>query len=440
VKRKPTGSKKAGARAAGPELVSITGIAAGGAGVGRLQDGRAVFVHRTAPGDDAYVKVTENKPKFARASLLKIEKAGMGRRKAPCPHYARCGGCTLEHLEYMAQLRVKSFLVADALNRIGKLGVALPHVEPSPTEFRYRNRVSFTLMRLQHGRLVAGFHELEKPGRIVDIGGSCLLPEEPIAEAWDELRANWGPDANLLPKGGKLRLTLRASASGSISLVIEGGTSNGDPEKLLRAVPKISSVWHRVKPEDEMVLLGGQEAIQESWQDEEVELSGSVFLQVNRAAAAKLEDYVLERAGDVKGKNIIDAYCGVGLHARRFARAGAVVTGIELDSLAIKEAQAAGITNSSFICGRVEDELPRLLPADMVILNPPRGGIEASAVTPLLRQPVDKIIYISCNPATLARDLERLSPKYQLHTLRCFDLFPQTAHVESVAELKCVTS
>ncbi|HET9439299.1 MAG TPA: TRAM domain-containing protein [Longimicrobiales bacterium] len=439
MKRKAQRAKP-GAPAAGPELVAITGIAAGGAGVGRLQDGRAVFVHRTAPGDEAYVKVIDEKARFARATVLKIEKAGQGRRKAPCPHYARCGGCTLEHLEYMAQLRVKSFLVADALNRIGKLNVALPHVEPSPSEFRYRNRVSFTLMRLQHGRVVAGFHELEKPGRIVDIGGACLLPEEPIAEAWDELRANWGPDANLLPSGGKLRLTLRASANGAISLVVEGGNSAGDAERLLQVVPRLSSIWHRPRTEDEMVLLGGQEAIQESWQDEELDLSGSVFLQVNRAAASKLEDYVLERLGNVKGKNIIDAYCGVGLHARRLARAGAFVTGIELDNQAIKEAQAARVENASFICGRAEEELPRLLPADIVILNPPRAGVDVGAITPLLRRPVDKIIYISCNPATLARDLERLAPRYELHTLRCFDLFPQTAHVESVAELKCVTT
>ncbi len=439
AKRKPQ-QPKAGAAAAGPELVSITGIAAGGAGVGRLQDGRAVFVHRTAPGDEASVIVIDERARFARATLLKVEKAGHGRRKAPCPHYGRCGGCTLEHLEYMAQLRVKSFLVADALNRIGKLGVALPDVVPSPNEFRYRNRVSFTLLRLQHGRLVAGFHELERPGRIVDIGGDCLLPEEPIAQAWDELRANWGADANLLPSGGKLRLTLRASASGAISLIIEGGNSPGDPQKLLGAVPKISSIWHRRRDEDEMVLLGGQEAIQESWQDEEVDLSGSVFLQVNRAAASKLEDYVLERMGNVKGKTIIDAYCGVGMHTRRLARVGAQVTGIELDEAAIKEAKAAKIPNAAFVVGRVEEELPRHLPADMVIVNPPRGGLEAKAITPLLRRPVDKIIYISCNPATLARDLERLAPRYQLHTLRCFDLFPQTAHVESVAELKCVTT
>lgn len=432
---------KLGAAAAGPELISITGIAAGGAGVGRLSDGRAVFVQRTAPGDEAWVRVIDEKSRFARATLLKVETPGHGRRKAPCPHYVRCGGCTLEHMDYMAQLRVKSFLVADALNRIGKLNVALPHVEPSPNEFHYRNRVSFTLMRLQHGRIVAGFHEIDRPGRIVDIDGQCMLPEAPLGEVWDELRAQWGPGANLLPSGSKLRLTLRTSATGAISLIIEGGGSNrGDPETLLKAVPRIASIWHKPRESDELTLLAGQEAIQESWQDEELELSGSVFLQVNRAAAARLEDYVLERLGNVKGKTIVDAYCGVGLHARRLARAGAYVTGIELDAAAIREAQAARVENAAFICGRVEEEIPRHLPADIVILNPPRGGLDKTAITPLLRRPVDKIIYISCNPATLARDLERMAPRYQLHTLRCFDLFPQTAHVETVAELKCVTT
>src|SRR3569833_1365432 len=145
------------------ELVQITGIAAGGAGVGRLRDGRAVFVHRTAAGDAAEAELVEKKKPWTRGKLATLVAPGAGRRDAPCPHYARCGGCTLEHLEYDAQLLAKSQLVYDALTRIGKLGVEAPTVIGSPREFRYRNRVSFTLMRLAK-RVVAGFHELEQPG------------------------------------------------------------------------------------------------------------------------------------------------------------------------------------------------------------------------------------------------------------------------------------
>lgn len=421
------------------ELVQITNIAAGGAGVGRLRDGRAVFVHRTAMGDRARITLIEKKKAWARGALEAIEEAGPGRREAPCRYYAKCGGCTLEHLEYDAQLRAKAQIVQDAMTRIGKLQIETPEVVGSPNEFRYRNRVSFTLMRLTR-KVVAGFHELEHPGRVLDIGSACLLPEEAIAEAWKELRANWGDRAILLPAGPKLRLTLRASAQGAISLVVEGGRTTGDPEALLVAVPCIQSIWHRPQPDEPIVLLAGRSALTESWQDEDLDLSGSVFLQVNRAAAELLEEHVMQLAGDVAGKGIVDAYCGVGLHARRLARAGALVIGIELDPLAIDEANAAEVQGTRFICGRVEEEMPRFLPADIAILNPPRAGLHEDVTAILNRKPSQRLIYISCNPATLARDLDRLRGKYEVQSLRCFDLFPQTAHVETVAELKCATT
>jgi 23S rRNA (uracil1939-C5)-methyltransferase len=148
---------------------------------------------------------------------------------------------------------------------------------------------------------------------------------------------------------------------------------------------------------------------------------------------------VLEVAGDVAGKKIVDGYCGVGLHARRLARMGASVTGIELDPLAIDEARAAQVENTKFVCGRVEDELPGQLPADLVIMNPPRAGIHESALKSLNEKAARRVIYISCNPATLARDLGRMRDRYRLASIRCFDLFPQTAHVETVVELQCAT-
>jgi 23S rRNA (uracil1939-C5)-methyltransferase len=420
------------------ELVEITGIASGGAGVGRLQDGRAVFVHRTAPGDRVRVRLIEDKKTWARGSLVEILTAATGRRVAPCKYYDRCGGCTLEHLTYDTQLAVKAQLVYDALTRIGKLQVDVPAVVGSPQEFRYRNRVSFTLLRLAK-RVVAGFHEIDRAGRVMDIGPECLLPEPAIAEAWGELREAWGPQASLLPSGSKLRLTLRVAGKGEVSLVVEGGYSAGRPEELLAAARSIKSVWHRPRPDAPLTLLAGKAAIHESWQDEELDLSGSVFLQVNRAAAELLEAHVLEVAGDVAGKKIVDGYCGVGLHARRLARMGASVTGIELDPLAIDEARAAQVENTKFVCGRVEDELPGQLPADLVIMNPPRAGIHESALKSLNEKAARRVIYISCNPATLARDLGRMRDRYRLASIRCFDLFPQTAHVETVVELQCAT-
>ena len=421
------------------ERVEITNIAAGGAGVGRLRDGRAVFVHRTATGDVVQVNLIEKKKAFARGALETIETPGPGRRIAPCKYYAKCGGCTLEHLEYDAQLRAKSQIVHDALKRIGKLDVPVPEVTGSPNEFRYRNRVSFTLMRLTR-KVVAGFHELEQPGRVLDIGSSCLLPEQPIADAWKALRNGWGDRAIHLPGGAKLRLTMRASADGSISLVIEGGNSRGNPEALREAVPVIQSIWHRPRPDADLVLLGGRESIPESWQDEDLDLSGAMFLQVNRATAELLEDYVMQLTGDVTGKGIVDAYCGVGLHARRLARGGALVIGIELDALAIAQAKAANVEGTRFICGRVEDEIARFLPADIAIINPPRAGIHEAVADILARKPAKQLIYISCNPATLARDLDRMRARYTVKSIRCFDLFPQTAHVETVVELQCATS
>ncbi|HSJ08663.1 MAG TPA: methyltransferase domain-containing protein [Longimicrobiales bacterium] len=417
------------------ELV-IDAIAAGGAGVGRAPDGRAVFVHRTAPGERVRVRMVEERGRWARAELLQVIEPAPSRRDAPCPFYKRCGGCTLEHMEYAAQLEAKRRIVHDALTRIGGIDVQVPEVTPSPKEFRYRNRVSFSLVRTRDRGVLAGFHELLRPDRIVDMDESCLLPEEAVADAWGALRRNWGPDANRLPSGVKLRLTLRASAHGRTALLVQGGYSEGRAEELLPRVPSLDAVWHQPHADRPAKLLAGTAELAESWQDEDLALGGAVFLPVNREAAVLLEDHVMALAGDVAGLSVVDAYCGVGLHARRLARQGASVVGIELDAQAVREAERA-TPGGRFIAARVEDALPEALPADLVIVNPPRAGLDAGVVNALRTSPPQRIVYISCDPATLARDLKRLAPLFEVHSIRCFDLFPQTAHVESVAELTC---
>lgn len=418
--------------------VAIERIAAGGEGVGRLPDGRAVFVHRTAPGDLAEVRVTSDRRRWARAELVRLVTPSPVRRSPPCRHYARCGGCTIEHMIPEAQRAAKADLIAAALTRIGGVELDTPAVVPSPAEFGYRNRATFTLVRTPRG-VRAGFHELARPGRVVDLGGDCLLLEPDLAAAWSALRAGWGPDASALPAGKQLRLTIRVNARAESTLLVEGGSGRGRPEAILQAVPGLRAVWRRRDAGAPARLVAGEPALSEQWEEEAVVLRGDTFLQVNRSAAALLERHVLESAGNVQGLRVIDAYCGVGLHARRLARAGADVVGIELDAASVAEASRA-VPGARFIQGRVENLLPGELPADLVIVNPPRAGMAAAACDALRARPPRRLLYVSCDPATLARDVARLAPALVPAGVRGFDLFPQTAHVETVLEMSCATS
>jgi 23S rRNA (uracil1939-C5)-methyltransferase len=328
-------------------------------------------------------------------------------------------------------------VVADTLRRIGHLQIETPQVERSPHEFHYRNRASFTLLRAG-GRVIAGYHVLENPGRILDVDERCLLLEPSLTAAWRALRDCWGPQAALLPAGARLRLTLRTAAAGC-SLLIEGGQGRGQPEAILDAVPGLRSIWSRRDAADRSRRIAGAAALDEHWGVETIALRGGVFVQVNRAMAAHLEAYVLERAGSVQGRRVVDAYSGSGAYTSRLMRAGAHVTGIEMDADATAEA-AARLPDARFLVGPVEKLLPQVLPADIVIANPPRAGMHHDACNALRATPPRQLLYVSCDPATLARDVARLGPAFAIASIRCFDMFPQTAHVETVLELTCATS
>lgn len=417
--------------AAGPVPVTFYGLGSRGEGVGRLPDGRVVFVHRTAPGDRALVRVTEDRSRWARGVLEELLEPGPDRRDPPCPYYDRCGGCVLEHLTYSAQLEAKGRMISDALARIGGEPVEPPPVRPSPREFRYRSRVSFTLVRDRQEGVRAGFHELDRPGRIVDLGGDCLLPVPEVSEAWETLRAAWGPGARRLPGGRRLRLTLR-SVDGGVSLVVHGGEGEGEPDPLLRHAPSLVSLW-KEEEDGEVRLLSGQEAPRATWMGETMKVPGTAFLQVNRAAAETLGSALLEGLEAPEGLEVVEGYAGVAPYGRVLARRGARVTAIELDPLAARAAVADAPPGLRVLEGRVEDRLEEALPADLVLLNPPRAGLEASVPDILLRTPPRRLVYVSCDQATLARDVERLGGGFRLVGLRAFDLFPQTAHVEVLA-------
>lgn len=413
--------------------VGIDAIAAGGDGVGRLDDGRVVFVPRTAPGDRVRVRTVRDGGRWLRAEAVAFDATSPQRRPAPCALYGECGGCQLQHLAYPAQLEAKSRVVGDALRRIGGLDVDDPPVEAAPDEFGYRNRVSLTLKRLPGGRVVAGFHARGRPGRIVDVADECLLPDEAVGRSWGSLRMHWGERARRLPPGPELRLTLR-SVDGGALLAVEGGREGGDAPTLVEVVDGLRAVWH-APTDGGWRRLAGEEVSFDITTGRRAPVLPGAFSQVNPAVARSLHARVADEVGDPRGLRIVDAYCGVGFHGRDLARAGATVVGLELDGAAVAVARQDAPDGFRVVEGPAEASLPDALPADVVILNPPRGGVAARVAELLRARPPRRVIYVSCDPATLARDLARLGPAWRLRRVAAFDLFPQTSHVETVVTL-----
>ena len=412
------------------ERVRVRALASSGAGVADLADGRVAFVPRTAPGDVADVRVGRVRKRWAEATLDRLVEPASERVEPPCPLFARCGGCALQHLDYAAQLAWKGRFVADAMQRIGGISIEPPEVAPSPHRTGYRNRLTFTLRRLHGGRVVAGFHALGDPDRIVDVGGECLLPEPVLLDAWTHLRATWRPGLPWpLPDARELRLTVRAVDDGLL-LLVRGGEEGWDATNLLERVDALRAVWHQPAYRADARLVAGVH-LHESWGAERVPVGGRAFLQVNRSAAASLVAHVLDQAGAVG--HAVDAYCGVGVYGRALARAGWRVSGIERGAEACAGARHEAPEGFDVVEGAVEDHLEASLPADLVILNPPRVGVAEEVTEILVRRPPARLVYVSCDPATLARDAKRIAPSHAPVSLRSWDLFPQTPHVETVA-------
>lgn len=405
--------------------MQVRALAAGGAGVADLPDGRVVFVQRTAPGDRARIRVEKSRPRWAEGTLLRLLEASPDRVAPPCRFYDGCGGCRFQHVPYALQLEWKRRFVSDALERIGGLtGVAVSPVVGSPREYGYRSRVTFTLRRLRGGYVVAGYHALARPAHVIDVDGPCLLADDTLNATWAGLRTGWGDGARLLPPGGRLKLTLRRAEAGT-ELLVEGGEPGWNADAILSSVPGLSAVWHVPQESEESAdLLAGAEG----------EGGGVSFEQVNREAAELLRAHVMSTVAtrfDTAG-TAVDAYCGEGVYGRALAAAGWRVTGIEADPAAAPPQAPDGF---SIVEGLVEDHLAAALPADLVVLNPPRSGLHPDVPSRVLANPPAVLVYVSCDPGTLARDLGALSPGFIVEDVTGFDLFPQTAHVETVAVL-----
>ncbi|HEX6536262.1 MAG TPA: TRAM domain-containing protein [Gemmatimonadaceae bacterium] len=403
------------------ERVTVESIAAGGDGVARAGS-LVVFVPRTAPGDVADVAI-ESRGRFARGRVTALREPSPLRVDPPCAHYVRdrCGGCQLQHLSDDAQRAAKARIIGDAVRRIGKRDVADPEVRAPGRPWRYRRKLTLALRR-RGDRWIAGLHPYDAPARVFALD-DCPITDERVVAVWREVMAA----AAELPRAAELRGAVRLADDGA-AFVLEGGTRWPRSAAFFDRAPSLASVWWvpegrgRVRLHERGTGTG--------------RATGASFAQVNAEVAAALREHVVARAVAHEPRTVVDAYAGVGDTAAALAAGGRSVTAIELDPDAAAWAASRLPAGSRALAARVEDALPGALPADVVILNPPRRGVDerVTAALDAARPAPRAVLYVSCNPATLARDVARM-PNWRIASLVAFDMFPQTAHVETACEL-----
>jgi len=409
------------------DLVAITAIAAGGDGVGRLQDGRAVFVPRTAPGERVRLRPAVKLHKhFARAELAEVVAAGAARVTPPCPHYAQdhCGDCQLQHLSYDSQLAAKRAIVGDALRRIGKFDVPDPAIVEAVAEWRYRAKISLAAHAAgRSGRRTIGLHPYDRPGSVFALV-DCPITDFRLMALWRELKQR----LELLPPR-LTGVTLRLDRDERRHVIAE---SAGEPwleaERLRAALPGGADVvcWWQPTEGAARVVAGPATGF-----------PATAFEHVNPEMGLLARRWAVEQLGDLRGVVAWDLYGGIGDTAIALAERGAQVVSVDADEKAIDWARRrATVQPARFIAGRAEDVLATLPEPGVVVVNPPHAGLHWNVTLRLTAQPVSRLVYLSCDPATLARDLQRLSVNYRILTVQAFDLFPQTAHVETVVALE----
>ena len=398
--------------------LTIDTIAAGGDGVAR-NEGLVVFVPRSAPGDVITASVS-GKGHFARGSLRTILRPSPARIEPPCPHYTRerCGGCQIQHMQYAAQIDAKQRIITDAMARIGKREIASPDVVPSADEWRYRTKLTLA-MRRRSGGWIAGLHPYDDPGRVFALS-DCPITDRRVVAAWREVMHA----SEFFPDAASLRGSVRWTDEGP-TFVLTGAARWSDHARFFEAVPTLAALYWESEGAPRKLL--GDRRVRAT--------PAASFAQVNPVVAAVLREYVLGIVRSFGPASVIDAYSGAGDLAVNLATTGISVVAIELDRDAALWAEQRLAPPSRSMVGRVEEILPRLTPAEVVVVNPPRSGLHAD-VTEALAEMSDirAIVYVSCDPATLARDVARL-PGYSIQSIRAFDMFPQTSHVETVCVL-----
>jgi 23S rRNA (uracil1939-C5)-methyltransferase len=441
--------------------LAVDDLAFGGEGVGRV-DGYVVFVRGGLPGDRLLARVVETRARYARALVEQVVVPSPHRVQAPCPYFGRCGGCRLQHLSYPAQLAFKEKQVRDCLERLGAAGdFELRPILPAPEPYGYRNKMEFTVAGAAGAPLI-GLHEAERYDVVLDID-RCLLQSETMNALLDETRAQARARALSVhdPESGRglLRfVTLREGRQTGDAMVnivaaapdVEALAPVG--EALRARVPSTASVVLNVNAKKASVAVGteehtlaGRDHIRERLGPVTFQVSANSFFQTNTLQAERLFALVEEACALGGDETVVDLYSGTGAISLLLARHCRAVYGIEVAAAAVADAErnarANGIQNCVFLAGEVRHVLPDLIrqgvKAETAVADPPRAGFHPKALSALVELGPTSIVYVSCNPSTLARDVgDLLRRGYRIDWVQPVDMFPQTPHIEAVARLR----
>ena len=438
----------------------IDSLAFGGNGVARL-DGFVIFVRRGLPGDLVRARVTKVKRSHAEADSVALLEAGPVRVEAPCPYFGECGGCRFQDLAYEAQIEQKQAQVRDALVRIAAIGEPpLEPIVPAEAQYGYRNKLEYSFTRGQEGPGL-GFHRAGRWDEVLPVE-RCLL----TTDLGDQVRkavCEWAREEGLESydqKDGRgyLRHLVVREGRNTGQVLVQLVTASDEPfdrDFLVRTLTRLSEVrsiyWTVNDGPSEVTnlpseLLWGEEAIEEELCGLRFRLRPGAFLQTNTGMAERLYDLAREYAGLTGVETLWDLYCGTGTIALSLAGTARSVWGIEISeeavTCALENAERNGIGNVAFFAGNVGQVIEELLDRsglpEVVVVDPPRAGLAGKALKRLGRIGAPRIVYVSCNPTTLAGDLKVLGGEfgYELLRARPVDMFPHTPHVETVALLE----
>ncbi|HWP97934.1 MAG TPA: 23S rRNA (uracil(1939)-C(5))-methyltransferase RlmD [Syntrophomonadaceae bacterium] len=411
----------------------IDGIGHDGQGVARIQ-GLAVFVPGALPGEEVEIQMVEKKRNWARARLVKLLDPSPSRVAPPCPYYTRCGGCSYQHANYALQLTLKKQVVSETLRRIGRVDTEVHDVMGMDTPWRYRNKATWHGSQ-RRGELQMGYFQ-QSSHTLLPVE-DCLL----ISESMQAVSLFAFAQLRLLKRKEKLELTVRESSFDKRLMLLLSGVSRREAQYVKDDLQDQADSVYWVDHEKE-VLLAGNLVLEERLDNQAFRISPRAFFQVNHQQASKLIKIVHDFLDLQGGESILDAYCGIGSLALGFAKKARRVVGIEAFPGAVEDARnnAAinGLDNCRFLCGLCEEILPGLEEKfDAVILDPPRSGCRPEVIHAVARMNPSKLVYVSCEPSTLARDLSHFKEAgYHAVQVQPIDMFPQTRHIETVVRLE----